>query len=235
MSKKYILALIFSAISGVVRAENEALPPGASLYELPSSAKIFIVQPITLGLKDGEKYKKNFFGDNFTLISTKAESATREIMAGESLGVMDVRRIEGSSLVWIHTENHYIMLSNHSEYGQAGSVEKFNRKFSGILKLVWNDPDIDPFPNMPEDVKLDLLMTRILTAYKAGHHSKALPDFARVEKMGKPTPESFQYYYIVSLEKAGQLAKAKKKGTDFILNYGKSSKYYDEVLSIVAK
>lgn len=78
-------------------------------------------------------------------------------------------------------------------------------------------------------------MTKILTAIKANRHIDALPIFDYMETYGKSLPESFYYYYIVALDKSNKSKEAKERATAFLKNYGKKSKYYTEVLGILAK
>lgn len=230
---KYLLLCALMAVASAAHADNEPVPPQTRFNALPAGAKFLVHQQINMMLGDGNSYRKSF-GGGASIWTTSAAHKTLE--PGQTLEIQSIEEPIPSRgrPMYANTPGRVLQIDRF-DYDKIKTVEDFNRKFDGLLSVVWNDPEADPFPGVPEEVKQDLLMTRILAAIKADKHVDALPDFARLEKMGRKQPESFYYYYVVALDKAGRTVPAKERGTAFLKTYGKASKYYNDVLAIMAK
>jgi hypothetical protein len=89
------------------------------------------------------------------------------------------------------------------------------------------------------DVQKDLLLSKITTLLKADKPAEALPYFAELEKMEsslpKQLPESFHYYYIQSLDKAGNADKALGRADVYLKRYGQLGKNYGNVIAIMSR
>jgi hypothetical protein len=105
-------------------------------------------------------------------------------------------------------------------------------KYKNSFKFVY---DADPYEGMSDDVKQDLMMSKILAAIKSGNYKDALPEFERMEKLQKDLPESFYYYYIVALDGAGRTTSVQSRGRTFLKKYGTDSNYYQKVIAIMSK
>lgn len=92
---------------------------------------------------------------------------------------------------------------------------------------------------LDQEMQVDLLMAKITSALKADKASDALPFFAELEGMEStlknPLPESFHFYYIDTLDKTGDKAKALSRADVYLNKYGKSGKYYGQVIEIMSR
>lgn len=90
-----------------------------------------------------------------------------------------------------------------------------------------------------DEVRVDLLMSRITSALKAEKYADALPLFAELEGMEPslqtPLPESFHFYYIDTLDKTGNIIKAHSRTEAYLNKYGKNGKYYGQVIEIMSR
>lgn len=81
------------------------------------------------------------------------------------------------------------------------------------------------------------LMSKITAALKANRAADALPYFAELEGMedslSYPLPESFYYYYIDTLDKAGDKANAIIRGKIYLKKFGKDGRHYSQVSEIM--
>lgn len=84
-------------------------------------------------------------------------------------------------------------------------------------------------------IKTDILMERITSLIDANKHAQALRYFAELEATGTSLPQSFYYFYIDALDKAGVIDETVQRGEAFLNQYGKKSKYYSQVVSIVSR
>lgn len=89
-----------------------------------------------------------------------------------------------------------------------------------------------------QGVKVDLLMAKITASLKADKAVEALPYFAELESMesslSKPLPESFHFYYIDTLNKSGDKAKALSRANIYLTKFGKKGKNYGKVIEIMS-
>jgi hypothetical protein len=90
-----------------------------------------------------------------------------------------------------------------------------------------------------KEVQLDLLMSKITVLLKADKATDALPYFAQLEglesSLSKPLPESFHFYYIETLDKAGNKTKALERANVYLEKFGKKNKYYGQVIEIMSR
>lgn len=90
-----------------------------------------------------------------------------------------------------------------------------------------------------QEVQVDLLMAKITAALKAEKPAEALPAFVELEGMEpslqNPLPESFKFFYIDTLDKTGDKAKALKRAEAYLDKYGKNGKYYGQVIEIMSR
>ena len=92
---------------------------------------------------------------------------------------------------------------------------------------------------LDQGVQVDLLMNKITSSLKAGKAAEALPAFAQLESMesslAKPLPESFNYFYIETLDKTGDALKAYSRAEAYMSKYGKKGGHYAEVIEIMSR
>lgn len=84
-------------------------------------------------------------------------------------------------------------------------------------------------------VQTDILVNKITTLIQAGRSAEALPYFDQLESTGTKLPESFYYFQIEALDKAGRKDDTLRRGEQFLNQYGRGSKYYNQVLDIVSR
>ena len=115
------------------------------------------------------------------------------------------------------------------------SVDDFNRWLGKYFQVIYDDPGSDPYPGMEKGLVLDIVMGKITAALKANKYAEALPHFALLERQGTALPESFYYYYTDTLEKAGQKDKARAGAATYLKNYGKTGRYYPQVIELMGR
>lgn len=88
---------------------------------------------------------------------------------------------------------------------------------------------------LDQGMEADILIARITGLLKAEKNAEALPLFEQLESMNAKLPESFDYYYVETLDKAGRAEKALVRGETYLKKFGKKGKYYGQVIEIVAR
>lgn len=95
--------------------------------------------------------------------------------------------------------------------------------------------DYDPYAGLDRETKIDILMSKITTAFKEERYDDALPYFNFLAKYDNDLPESFYFYQIQSLYKARHSDDAKEKAKDYLKKHGSKGKYYAEVIEIMGR
>jgi hypothetical protein len=92
---------------------------------------------------------------------------------------------------------------------------------------------------LDQDVQVDLLMSKIITADKEGRAADALPSFAKLESMEptlkKPLSEGFHYLYITALDNAGDHVNALRRANIYMEKFGNRGKNYPKVVEIMSR
>lgn len=224
---KKLFAFTAAALACTVAlAANEQVPPDALLLNLPSGSKLLLKRSVSISQKNALTGSYIAHIGPATIYSIEG-SVT--LSAGE---VIDIERVK-SPVVGRYNVHLTGPLGFYLD-DDIRTVGDFTRVLGNTLRIVYDDPNADLL-DMPVEMRQDIFMTRVLDSIKANRYDEALPDFERLEKLGKPQPESFYYYYIVALDKAQRPTQAKERAVEFLKTYGKQSKYYNDVLAIMAK
>src|SRR4051812_5984723 len=88
---------------------------------------------------------------------------------------------------------------------------------------------------LDDDVEVDTLVTRIKSLLDADKYAEALPVFEKLEDLKGSLPERLDYYYIDTLDKSGRAEKALERSEAYLKKYGKSGKYYPQVVALVGR
>jgi hypothetical protein len=92
---------------------------------------------------------------------------------------------------------------------------------------------------LDQDVQVDLLMSKIITADKEGRAADALPSFVKLESMEptlkKPLSEGFHYLYINTLDGAGDHVNALRRANIYMEKFGKRGNNYPKVIEIMSR
>lgn len=88
---------------------------------------------------------------------------------------------------------------------------------------------------LDRDIEIDIIAKRLTTLLMAGNSAEALPLFEKLEAMKAVLPESFDYYYVDTLDKSGNAARAYERGQAYLEKYGKKGRYYDRVVEIYSR
>lgn len=86
-----------------------------------------------------------------------------------------------------------------------------------------------------KDVQIDIITNKINILLKSGKAMEALPYFAELEGLQATLPESFDFFYIDTLDKAGQGDMALVRSGGYLMKYEKKGKYYGEVIEVFAR
>lgn len=219
-------------------AVNDPLPEQMQFRDFPAGAKLLVTKDLTLPHGEGDEFGGSIGGKEIHLIGDKTGSGL--LRAGETFRLDDVschksqeetfcsirtlRRADGGAYVFL--------LFPDVTNAFAFSVR---RNFKASLDVVWDDPNGDPYRGMDPAIALDVMMKKITSSMEAGAPEKALPEFARIEKLGRPLPESFYYYYAEACSKAGREAEAKERARHYLNTYGRGGKYYAKAVDLLAK
>lgn len=93
----------------------------------------------------------------------------------------------------------------------------------------------DPYYGKSSKIVEDIIMVRITTAIGENKWEEAISSFDELESRGVNLPESFYYYQIDTLMKAGKKELAHQKAERFISNYGDKSSHYARMIEILAQ
>ena len=227
--KRFISLLLLLLAQASAFALNEPVPDTTPLVELPKGSKVLVLRDLHFKFAHGISSESSL-SESSDFVFYENRSVVR---TGETFLIRKVQVEELAVIVSLPLEKGYLYLSRKPFVNVT--VGEFRRMFDSSVRIVFDAVDTDPFPDAEGETKRDLLMARVVAAIKADKHRDAIPDFARLEKLGVALPESFYYYYIVALDKSDMGVDAKKRGMSFLQRFGKKSKYYGEVLAITAK
>ena len=217
--------LLLMMTTNIASAGNEPVPDSTRLSDLPPRSKVlFQTVPNFEYERDNKGYRASWGRGAVNLFITKREDFPR---MGDTISIKGFDDRLGFD---IETDSW-----GHLYASGVKTVGEFNDEVKGQVTIVTDTPLPDPYAGLDDEIKQDLLMTKILAAIKADQYSKALPIFAYMEKQGKAQPESFYYYYIVALDKTDRSEAAKARAKTFLQTYGKKSKFYADVLAVLAK
>lgn len=85
------------------------------------------------------------------------------------------------------------------------------------------------------DHEIDIVTGKITTLIKAQRYGEALPYFRELESKGGKLPESFDYYYVDTLARAGESTKAIERAKAYLKKHGSKGKHYPQVIELVGR
>jgi hypothetical protein len=228
-----LAAFAYATLACSMALAQSALPPSTPLLELPKGTKILLQREIS-DWKKAERVNRydHSISEHSTFVMLREPA---RLPAGKVVMIVSVKDNPDYPNLFFDLDGPFGVNVLDGDYKKVRTVGDFQKMFAGVLQLTYEDPVDTQLRGMPDDMRQDFLMTRILSAIKADRHGDAIADFVRMEKLDGPKPESFYYYFIVSLDKAGQPKAAKERAMEFLKTYGKKSKYYNDVMQIVAK
>lgn len=94
---------------------------------------------------------------------------------------------------------------------------------------------IQPAQALDKEVQGDILMAKITAALKVDKFSDALPYFEEMELLNLRLPESYYFYYIDTLERAGKQEDALLRAEMYLERFGRKGKYYEQVIELIAR
>ncbi len=86
-----------------------------------------------------------------------------------------------------------------------------------------------------KSIRIEVTMQKITTLLKAKKYNESLPYFAELESSGETLPDSFHYYYIDALDKAGESEQAQRRAAAYLDKYGRKGRYFKPVVEIVSR
>lgn len=208
-------------------ANDEPVPGSTLLTQLPEGSRIVAKARIS---------SRNvvLYGKYSKLISPpKPEGNSWSMSAGVALPFVRSELSEAS--LTLFSVNGWAVVFSRSDGELPKTVADFNKLVGSHLQILYDDLSYDPYPGMDKGAVADILMGKITDALKANRHAKAVPEFARLEKLGLSLPESFYYYYIEALDKAGRSPEARVRATAYLKSYGKQGKYYANIIEFMRR
>jgi len=177
--------------------------------------------------------KNTFGGDSY--LANYGDG--KKVEGGSEANIWHIRekKDESSSSVDIRLSGGYLLVLKPGDIWRQATVAKFHQVLGEYMALTCPDSELYEHNDLPDIVKRDLLMTKILNNIKANRFAEALPDFDRLEKLDAKQPESFYFHYIQALDKTGRNTEAKTRAITFLKRFGDKSKYYNDILQIIAK
>jgi hypothetical protein len=229
--KTVFVTIAFYSLCSLAFAFNEHVPGSTNLVDLPIGARLLIKRDI-----DTKDYL--FLGANFWFSSSK----DIHLKSGMLLPLRHLPTFSSGRLVLtlkdpdpqsLDSSNYGIAIDPKAKIRTVSDFyARLNSENKNVVEFVYDE---DPYKGMSDDMKQDLMMSKILDAIKADKYWDALPDFYRMEKTQKELPESFYYYFIVALNRSGERSVAQSRGRTFLEKYGKGSKYYQQVTAIMSE
>lgn len=214
-----------------VQVTPQTLPvPGRTLLaELPAGSRILVRTNISLDVLNSIYYRKVLYGKD-TAWRVYNSEGKKYASAGQIIPV------------WL-SANYGLSLDGgwgeiwfaESDGERPKTIDDFDRRLGLYFQIIYDNPAYNPYPGMDRETVTDLLMAKITTALKANDPTKALPEFARLEKLGVSLPESFYYYYTEALERARKREEARARVNDYLKKYGKQGKYYAQIIEIMSR
>lgn len=203
------------------------------LTELPAGSKIFVKTNISIDAPESIYYQKVLYGKK-TGWKTSERYGKKYATAGQENEVDYVSSY--ASDLSINLKNNWGGIEFSASDGELPrTVDDFDRRLGHHFQIIYDNPAYNSYPGMDKETVADLLMAKITAATKANEPDKALPHFARLEKLGVTLPESFYYYYIESLEGAGKRGEARARVNDYLKKYGRQGKYYAQVIEMMSR
>ena len=102
--------------------------------------------------------------------------------------------------------------------------------FQGMLDFI----NLDPYSNLDQDTAVAILMKKITTAMADNQYKEALMSFFLLEQRESNLPEGFAYFYAKALKESGYKDLARRYCDIYLRKYGRSGKYYVEVVTVMA-
>src|SRR5450830_1220132 len=233
--KKVFIAIALCSLCNWAFASNEPVPGSTNLLDLPTGTKLLIKQ--NMAFPDVKK-----LGSQISFVHVENHDYSINLQAGMLLPLYGTPAFTNNLLIFgfsketdedkINLRYNFVLDSNARIRTVSEFYADLDPKYKNSFRFVY---DADPYEGMPNDVKQDLMMSKILAAIKSGNYKDALPEFERMEKLQKDLPESFYYYYIVALDGAGRTTLAQSRGRTFLKKYGTDSNYYQKVIAIMGK
>lgn len=207
-------------------ANDEPVPGSTLLTRLPEGSRIVAksrihASEVVLYGKHSKIVFPPSFGNSWHMSVGVALPFVRSDLTETSLTLFSV--------------NGWAVVFSRSDGELPKTVADFNKLVGSQLQILYDDLSYDPYPGMDKGAVTDILMGKITEALKANRHAKAVPEFARLEKLGVSLPESFYYYYIEALDKAGRRAEARVRATNYLKDYGKQGKYHLEIVKFMSR
>jgi len=223
------VALLLMVVSTAF-ANDEPVPGNTLLTSLPDESRFYVKKDVLDGTAIHREYSK--FTNNLNQIFHQGD-------------VLPITTISKSSIsYYIHYDTgtrgkgsiNLSMIGIYDGSKLPETVDDFNKWVGSYFVIIYDDPaHYDPYPGMDKSMVVDIVMTKITAALKANEYKKALKDFALLEKLGTPLPESFYYYYTDALAKTGKNVEARSHAGDYLKKYGKKGKYYAQIVEIMSR
>ena len=231
---KKIMFGVFLWIFGLSAwAAYQNVPEDAILGNLPEDSVVLVLRDIKMTYERVD-YRSSYL-EPFT---TDVNSRRGETLTADSyIPISEVRLHEGSVYIGLKTQSgmDYTINFDRSKKLPPTTVREFHDRVGNYFRIFKIDPlAYDPYPGVAKDIVVDLVMTKIVKAIQSGKYSESIKEFAYLERLGIPLPESFYYYYTQSLSKAGKKEDARTRALDYLKRFGKNGKYYTQVIEILS-
>jgi hypothetical protein len=238
--KRTLVVVLLLMVFSVALANDEPVPAGTSLNALPEGSRVLIKQNIPRGVELPAfpgAFKQILYGKGSAMVT---RGSSKAVTAGMQFPISRVDRDQSSARALILlksvAEDDYITIAfDFRDGAYPQTVGDFDAKMGAYFSIIYDDPAYDPYPGMDKSVVVDIVMKKITAGLKENNPAKTLPQFAHLEKLGVPLPESFSYYYIETLEKAGKKDAARARAAAYLKTYGKKGKYYAPVIEIMGR
>jgi hypothetical protein len=233
--KRISVGLLLLMLFSVAVANDEPVPAGTLLTALPEGSRILIKKNILPGtpvMPGSAVFSQKLYGEMSGVLTYPGALAFIE---GMQFPVSKIVPSNSSLSLHFGTSDVTKQITFFRSDGIPQTVGDFDSKMGAHFSIIYDDPAYDPYPGMDKSVVVDIVMKKITAGLKENNPAKTLPQFAYLEKLGVPLPESFSYYYTETLEKAGKKDAARTHAAAYLKAYGKKGKYYAQVIEIMSR
>lgn len=237
----FLALAVFSSLSATLthaQSRNSELRGEIKIENLPEGTHALALRTFEHSTHHGLPWGDSRFEKGLFMTDRSREGDKVTCRQGSELEIRQIESKEKWRAEWVilhFDKKNECDLFSIELPKKIQTVGEFNDLYRDFIKLVYRDP----YKDLPDDVVTDLVMEKITTAIKNRDYANAIPNFIYLEERSEKLPESFWYFYMETASNVNDNDNDKTKvralGMKYIKDYGKNGKYYDKVISLMAK
>lgn len=252
-------------ITSALNVNAQALSAGSSLRDLPQGTALLLRKNIALkphpwaAKYTGKEAEEGWYWHK-TGFNTKANTQEGFVITCEKQ--IEFSSVPRTVFILMKPEFRQIKMMTASDYeytshsiiyGLTAKINGSDEQCKITLQLVENEfpqtiegalpylndvfsfVESDPYAEFDDETASRILMKKITNGIASGDHIEALANFSLLENRSTDLPEEFYYFYARSLKETGHKPQAMLYATKYLSKYGKSGRYYQKTIDMVAE